>query len=194
MTETLLVSPERSCRWPARLRNEHRTVAPPQSPGLIIGWRCMSSHGIVGMNADTALLKGPISALRLPPIAMARLFLRRRRCWGIDQPDALMKPGWGFGAAVLRRFWRNTPRLTFFIERSPRPWRCGRSPSSPRNCRNNARIRARELKPPLQGCACLAAANRSCTKETAQGGSAKRSNSTLGSSAANRAVTCWLSR
>ena len=132
----------------------------------------MSSHGIVGMNAHTALLKGPISALRFPPIAMAPLFLRRRRCWGIDQPDALMKPGWGFGAAVLRRFWRNTPRLTFFIERSPRPWRCGRSLSSRRNCRNNARIRARELKPPLQGCACLAAANRSCTKEAAQGGSA----------------------
>ena len=120
----------------------------------------MSSHGIVGMNAHTALLKGPISALRFPPIAMAPLFLRRRRCWGIDQPDALMKPGWGFGAAVLRRFWRNTPRLTFFIERSPRPWRCGRSPSSPRNCRNNARIRARELKPPFHGCACLAAATQ----------------------------------
>jgi len=34
---------------------------------------------------------------------------------------------------------------------------CSRNRSGPRNCRNNAVIRARELKPSLPGCACLAA-------------------------------------
>ena len=70
------------------------------------------------------------------------------------------------------------------------PWRCCRNPSGRRNCRNNARIRAKELKPPVHGCACLAAAQ----SQAAQGGSAcaERSNSTPWSSAANRAVDRWL--
>ena len=138
--------------------------------------------------------QGPDQCAQAPSDCHGSTFFAAPALLGDRPTRRFYETGLGFRAAVLRRFCRNTPRPTFFIERSPRPWRCGRSPSSPRNCRNNARIRARELKPPFHGCACLAAANRSCTKETAQGGSAKRSNSTLGSSAANRAVTCWLSR
>jgi hypothetical protein len=42
-------------------------------------------------------------------------------------------------------------------------------PPNQQNCRNNARIRARELKPPCHGCACLAAAQSGSPQRMALG-------------------------
>ena len=104
--------------------------------------------------------QGPDQCAQAPSDCHGSTFFAAPALLGDRPTRRFYETGLGFRAAVLRRFCRNTPRLTFFIERSPRPWRCGRSPSSPRNCRNNARIRARELKPPFHGCACLAAATQ----------------------------------
>jgi hypothetical protein len=76
------------------------TVAPPQSPGVD---HRMALHELPRDRGDECghgSSQGSDQCAQAPSDCHGSTFLRRRRCWGIDQPDAFMKPGW----ASARRF------------------------------------------------------------------------------------------